>query len=304
MGLPTVEYEDTVQHEITRTVIPGFTFSCERQWKGKSEIIIYHADKGVVKKLTSLPQSDQRLFPDSMMDKLSPLLKALPGPTVVSGGHTVINMSNTLEVSASVLSATAFSMEVVKYLTQSAHIHADFLVQVNDLFMENAGNDIGAATPNKYRKLVLNPYVLPTKMADIVKQAQSSLNRDLKVMFCAEKNMADRFKRHVDKARKDGSDNIRYSEQAGDRIWSVVVDGEEIPYMVNDKPNCVAANAAMLRAIRYKIDARKTRDNYQSYVGIFPLCSIDNVLNGYRVAHQIYDLDLPTYYIFSGNGCA
>lgn len=136
MGLPTVEYEDTVQHEITRTVIPGFTFSCERQWKGKSEIIIYHADKGVVRKLTSLPQLDQRLFPDSMMDKLSPLLTALPGPTVVSGGHTVINMSNTLEVSASVLSATALSMEVVKYLTQSVHIHADFLVQVNDLFME------------------------------------------------------------------------------------------------------------------------------------------------------------------------
>ncbi|OSN01486.1 hypothetical protein AU490_06035 [Lonsdalea populi] len=64
------------------------------------------------------------------MEKLPPSLKELPGPTVVSGRHTVINMPNTLEVSPSVLSAASFSMELVKYLTPSADIHAVLLIQV------------------------------------------------------------------------------------------------------------------------------------------------------------------------------
>lgn len=83
----------------------------------------------------------------------------------------------------------------------------------------------------------------------------------------------------------------------------MVIDGEPISVLVNDKPNCISANAAMLRSIRYIIDNRRKKDNFTSYVGIFPLCSMDNVLDGYRVAKKFYNLDLHTYYIFTGTSC-
>jgi CRISPR/Cas system CMR-associated protein Cmr5 small subunit len=82
-----------------------------------------------------------------------------------------------------------------------------------------------------------------------------------------------------------------------------MLDNEYVPVLVNNKPNCVAANAAMLRLIRYKIDNRKQKENYTSYIGIFPLCCIDNVLNGYRAAVKFYNLKLPTFFIFTGKSC-
>ncbi|MCL2469677.1 MAG: hypothetical protein FWF24_05545 [Alphaproteobacteria bacterium] len=83
----------------------------------------------------------------------------------------------------------------------------------------------------------------------------------------------------------------------------MVVNDERIVVLHNDKPNCAAGNAATLRAIRYEITNNKIRDNFTSHIGLYPLCSRQNVLDGYKVAHAFYGLNLPSYFAFFGRAC-
>lgn len=62
-------------------------------------------------------------------------------------------------------------------------------------------------------------------------------------------------------------------------------------------------SAATLRAIRYDIANNKVKDKFTSHIGIYPLCSIDNVLDGHKLATAFYGLDLPTYFAFCGKSC-
>ena len=50
--------------------------------------------------------------------------------------------------------------------------------------------------------------------------------------------------------------------------------------------------------------SNKIFDNYISHIGVFPLCSLDNVLNGYRAATSFYgNLNLPCLLVFFGKSC-
>lgn len=303
MTLLSASFLEEAGENFSQSLVPGFKFSCERQWKGKPEVVVFEAQGPVITKHLSLDVRGGELPEVELIESILPLLAKLPAPVIVSGGHTIINMDNVLDVSDYVVESATFSMKLMELLHSEYKIESDFLVQVNDLFMEDAGNEIGASTPNEYRKRSLNPYIIPTKMEELINRTSKNIGRDFKVLFCGEKNMADRFKRHVDNKRKGGDDRFVYTENSTERVWSVNVNGDIIPFMVNEKPNCVAANAAMLRSIRHILDANRVRDNYAAYVGVFPLCSMENVLNGYKVAHNVYGLTIPTYYIFFGSSC-
>ena len=121
--------------------------------------------------------------------------------------------------------------------------------------------------------------------------------------YSLETTMANRFKRHL-KTKKYNEKNLyKQVKDGSDIIWNVVVDGEHIEVLRNNAPNCVSAVAGLLRTVRYNIKDSKISDNYLSYVSISPLCSIDNSLNGYKVAKQVYMIDLPVYFIFTGKAC-
>jgi hypothetical protein len=303
MTLLSAAFVEEAGPQFSPNLLPNFEFTCANRWSGLPEARIYRAVGPRIEEVATLPVGREGPPDEGLLELLGPELARLPGPTLVSGGHTIINMANLLEVSDSVLEATNFSLQVLERMQTSHGVRADFLIQVNDLFMEDAGNEIGAKNPNHYRARALKPYVLPVKMASMMRESAARIAREFRIMFCAEKNMADRFKRQVDTKRKAGDARFTLKKENADEVWSVRVGDEDIAWMVNNKPNCVAANAGMLRSIRHLLDANSVDDNYMSYVGVFPLCSIKNVLNGYRVAHEVYGLELPSFYIFFGKGC-
>ena len=72
------------------------------------------------------------------------------------------------------------------------------------------------------------------------------------------------------------------------------VGGKNFLVIKNNKPTCATGNAATFRAIRYLVTSNKIFDNYIYHFGVFPLCSLDNVLNGYGTATSFYgNLNLP-----------
>ena len=78
---------------------------------------------------------------------------------------------------------------------------------------------------------------------------------------------------------------------------------DRIEVIINNKPNCVAGNAATFRDINFIVNNSKIKDNYDSHIGIYPLGSLDNVINGYLVGNDFYKLNLPTILIFYDKKC-
>lgn len=112
------------------------------------------------------------------------------------------------------------------------------------------------------------------------------------------KNMADRFKRHIKSKEKE---KLFFKEN---NSVFMNIDGSSFEVIKNNKPTCAAGNAATFRSIRYKISSNKTFDNYTSHIGVFPLCSMANVINGYKAAASFYSgLNLPCLLIFFGTSC-
>lgn len=110
--------------------------------------------------------------------------------------------------------------------------------------------------------------------------------------------MADRFKRHINKKDKE------FPFYKKDNSVFMNVDDSHFEVIKNNKPTCAAGNAATFRAIRYKISSNKIFDNYTSHIGVFPLCSMNNVINKYKAAKYFYDgFDLPTLPVFFGTSC-
>lgn len=283
----------------SKVVHPHYKFSCTKWWKNNDKCIIYKADKdGIVK----LIETDGNTDAQDIEIACDIVGKDIDDNTIISGGHTVIDLLNRFNVGEEAVKSTKFSFELISKIEEKYNKKTEFMVQLNDLYMEQ-DMDMTTGEANKYREKALHNYVIPVKLNDMLKQYSEKLNRAFDFHYCAEKNMADRFKRHIKLKKKKNNDIFVNKKIGADDVWNVVVDGEEITVIANDKPNCVAANAAMLRSIRYEVDSNKIKDNFKSYIGIFPLCSIDNVLNGYKVANFIYDLDLPSYYIFKGKSC-
>lgn len=130
-----------------------------------------------------------------------------------------------------------------------------------------------------------------------------SQKKDIKnnCYYCSEKNMADKFKRHIKNIKKNN--DLFYNYDDNNEHWGLNINNKNIEIINNNKPNCVAGNAATFRDINYTVNNRKKNKNYDSHIGIYPLCSMNNVINGYKVANSFYEIDLPTILIFFEKKC-
>ncbi len=286
--------EDYHSLEVSRTIYPNYKCNCTKYWTGEDIFLIYKATKDNIEKIFESKEDAIKNI-DNTID----LIKNVSDNVIISGGHTVINLKDRYHLSNQVLNSVDFTFRLIANLQQKYNKNAEFLVMLNDFYMEkDAGTDEGLE--NKYRRAALNPYIIPPQINDFLIRYSKKLNRKMNFYYCSEKNMADRFKRHI-KNKKENSE-LFIKDKNGD--YYMVIGKDKFKVLTNNKPNCVAGNAATFRSIRYKIDSNKIKDNFSSYVGIFPLCSLDNVLNGYKAANAFYeDLDLPSYLMFFGKSC-
>ena len=281
---------------INRVIYSDYKCNCTKSWVGDDILVIFKAVKSGIEKVyenfytgnvTSTVETIAKLVAKEITDK-----------AIIAGGHTVVNLKDRFHVSDEVARSADVALGLIAYLQEKEGKYAEFLMPLNDFYMEkDAGTDEGCE--NTYRREAVNPYIIPPKINALLLHYSEKLGREIRLHYCSEKNMADRFKRHIKDKKKDGS-GVFIKDGSN---WEMVVCHDKIVVLANDKPNCVAGNAATLRAIRYEIANKKIKDNFTSHVGIYPLCSLDNVLNGYKVATAFYNLDLPTYFVFFGRSC-
>jgi len=295
--IPYIDNYDAVKS--CRTIYPDYKCNCTKAWKGDELFIVYKMTKNGIEKIHESSEGD---YDKNVNLTLSYIGSNVTAKLIVSGGHTVLNLKDRFFVSDEVLKSVNFSFKLIAGLQQKFNKKAEFLVLLNDFFMEkDAGTDIGLE--NKYRKESLNPFVIPPKINDFLVSYSKLLDRKIDLHFCSEKNMADRFKRHIQNYKKDDS-NTLFSKDPVTNNWYMNAGNKKFSVLMNDKPNCVAGCAATFRAIRYEISSNKIKDNFTSYVGIFPLCCLENTLNGYLAANAFYDhFDLPGYLMFFGRCC-
>ena len=223
---------------------------------------------------------------------------------VISGGHAVVRLDDKYSCGQEPIKSTALAMQMINRLQVAHGKKYDFLIQYNDLYVEFDHNRTNKDAVNENRFKMLNPIILPTAINALVKQTGEQLNRKIPINICFSKNLADKFKRYIKKKKKTSNSFVLSQGENGVSRWDYMLNGKPITVLLNDKPNCTACNAAMLRDIRFNVDNKHVRDNYKSYVGIFPYCSMDNVLNGCSVAFNVYpDLNLTAYVIIYGESC-
>lgn len=281
---------------VNRVIYPDYQCNCTKAWKGEDRLIVFRATTDGIEKIF-----DEEPPPEA--EKTVAILARLAGKEVtdkvlIAGGHTAVNLKDRFNLGTEVVKSANIALGLIARLQEDYSKRAEFLVPLNDFYMEkDAGTDEGSA--NAYRKEAVSPYIIPPQMSDLLLRCSERLGRELALHYCSEKNMADRFKRHIKSKKKDGSGMF---VKNGDD-WEMIVGQDRIVVLSNDKPNCAAGNAATLRAIRYDIANNKVKDNFTSHVGIYPLCSIDNVLDGHKLATAFYGLDLPTLFVFCGKSC-
>lgn len=281
---------------IDRVIYQDYQCNCTKAWTGPDKLIVF---KATLDGLEKIHEGDN--YPET--EKTVAVLARLAGSeitdkAIVAGGHTVVNLKDRFLIGQEVVKSADIALGLIARLQEEYGKRAEFLVPLNDFYMEkDAGTDEGKA--NAYRTEAVSPYVIPPQINDLLLRYSARLGRQLDLHYCSEKNMADRFKRHIKSKKKDK--NGPFAQNGND--WEMTVGNKKIVVLTNDKPNCAAGNAATLRAIRYDITNNKVKDNFTSHIGIYPLCSIENVLDGHRLATAFYGLDLPTFFAFCGKSC-
>jgi len=285
---------DAELYEVSnRVIFKDYKCNCKKGWKGEDRFIVYTADqRGIIEVINdeiSIENIDKliELSPEFLTEKV-----------IISGGHTVVNLNDRFSVSNEVEKSARFCIDYIVQSIAKLNIQPDFLMEINDFYMEKSdGNEMDGA--NEFRKMATSPYILPEKINRYITSSNQCHGINIKSFYVSEKNMADRFKRHI----KNRLDKEKYFHRLNnDLLMTIGKDTFEI--IKNNKPTCAAGNAATFRAIRYRISANKIFDNYTSHIGVFPLCSRKNVLNGYQAASTFYkDFNLPSLLVFFGKSC-
>lgn len=276
-----------------RVIFRDYKCNCTKGWKDLDRFLVYRADESGVTEIFNDEVDDHNL------DILIELSRSnLSENVVISGGHTVVNLSDRFSVSNEVENSARFCIDYIVKSKEKLRIQPDFLMEINDFYMEKSdGHEIDGA--NHYRKMATSPYIIPEKINAYIKENNKRYGIDIKSFYVSEKTMADRFKRHIKSAMDK---NILFNRQG--RNLLMTVDAHTFAIIEDNKPTCAAGNAATFRAIRYKVSSNKIFDNYTSHIGVFPLCSRTNVLNGYRAASAFYgNLSLPSLLVFFGKSC-
>nr|WP_247594561.1 hypothetical protein [Salmonella enterica] len=254
---------------------------------------MYKADREGVREVINNPVSANNL--NELLDMAPTFLN---DKLLISGGHTVVNLNNRFEISHEVERSAKFCIDYIIQSVKRMNVQPDFLMEINDFYMEKSdGNEIDGA--NEFRKLATSPYIIPKTINDYVISCNLNNSIQINSLYVSEKNMADRFKRHI----KNRVNKEKYFMLKNNDVF---IKSNDIEFCVvkDNKPTCAAGNAATFRAIRYKVSSNKIFDNYKSHIGVFPLCSLENVLNGYRAATIFYeDFNLPSLLVFFGRSC-
>ncbi|TCQ83106.1 MULTISPECIES: hypothetical protein [Rahnella] len=285
--------DDNFYKTAERVIFRDYKCNCTKGWKDADRFMVYRADESGVTEIFS----DE--VGDSNLDALIEMAKGyLSDRVVISGGHTVVNLDDRFSVSNEVEKSARFCIDYIVKSKEQLNIQPDFLMEINDFYMEKKdGNEIDGA--NQYRKKATSPYIIPERINSYIKDINKCYGIDIRSFYVSEKTMADRFKRHI---KNTVDKNLLFNRQ--DRNLLMTVDEHTFAIIENNKPTCAAGNAATFRAIRYKVSSNKIFDNYTSHIGVFPLCSRINVLNGYRAASAFYDgLSLPSLLVFFGKSC-
>lgn len=275
-----------------KVIYEGYRCNCQKYWREQDRFVVYKADKeGLAEIINS--QIDK-----SNLATLLELSKYYTDSNVIiSGGHTVVDLNDRFSISKEVEESVDFCLNYIVRSTTTLGIKPDFLMEINDFYMEKSdGDEIDGA--NNYRKKAISPYIIPEKVNQKILEIKENQKIQIKSFYVSEKNMADRFRRHI---KNSLSDSSKFRKE-GSSIWMLDKD-TSFEVIKNNKPTCAAGNAATFRALRHKISSNKTFDNYTSHIGVFPLCSMKNVLNGYRAALSFYDLNLPSLLVFFGKSC-
>lgn len=283
-----------IKIEYRNCICEYYHCNCSKAWKDKNKLIVYYLDNANCIKL--LDETTENIFNySSMIKNMVDKYLSSRNKLLLAGGHSVINLKDRNFVSTETITSVKFGMSLLNEIKEFFE-KTDFIIPLNDFFMEkDAGNDENQT--NCYRKEVLDPYILPKVLKNIFIENSNTLNFDL--FFCSEKNMADKFKRHIKNIKKNNS--LTFKKY--DNNWAYIFKEREVEIISNNKPNCVAGNAATFRNINYQIDHLKKKVNYDCHIAIYPLCSLENVINGYLIGNDFYKLDLPTMLIFFDKKC-
>jgi len=285
--------DDEFYKKAERVIFEDYKCNCTKGWKESDKFIVYRAGEAGITEIFSDEVDDRNL------DSLIKLAKEyLNESVIISGGHTVVNLNDRFSVSNEVEKSARFCIDYIVKSKNHLNVQPDFLMEINDFYMEKSdGHEINGA--NQYRKIATSPYIIPEKINTYIKEVNKLNDIDIKAFYVSEKTMADRFKRHI---KNTLNENVLFNRQGCDLLMTV--DGNTFDIIKDNKPTCAAGNAATFRAIRYKVSSNKIFDNYMSHIGVFPLCSMTNVLNGYRAASSFYDgFSLPSLLVFFGKSC-
>jgi hypothetical protein len=228
------------------------------------------------------------------------------GRVMISGAHFIPNLRDRYYCGEGPLKTLQLSMMVMETLQALDHPVVDFLMLVDDLYMMHDYVRLDRSSYNHYRKELFDEIVVPTRIAETLNDRLANGLRPFRVYYSTEKCLADRFNRHV-KTRKRHEPVFISGEEIpeyGSGDWFVRVAGGDLVQVIGDhKPNCPAAVADLVREVEVSVDNRRTESNYQTLLAFFPSCSMQNVLDGLKVASAVYSTDLVTYVVFTTTRC-
>ncbi|MGE0916713.1 hypothetical protein AB4M58_23280 [Escherichia coli] len=183
--------------ENSRIIYEDYSCNCQKDWKGEDRFIVYKADQ------TGISEEINTSISDSNMDSLLKLARKYTSRKIlISGGHTVVNLNDRFSISKEVEKSAKFCIDYIIRSINELNIKPDFLMEINDFYMEKSnGENIDGE--NKYRKLATSPYIIPEVINKYIIEKQNKHDIKINCFYVSEKNMADRFKRHINKKDKE-----------------------------------------------------------------------------------------------------
>ena len=299
MGFETIRYLSEYNFSMyERCPFPAYRFTCSRKRSDTKNCRIFNVSKeGATLVFECVNVKSDKVILKFMQTKVFPTLSS---KGLISGGHTVVNLSDKYACGPAATHTTELAMALVESLQIDYNKQYDFLLQFNDLYAEKDNKTINRTGMNSFRDKMRNPLIIPLQINNLVKEYSERLKREIVINYCFEMTMSRRCQRYLLRNEKTTTNII--ANEHGD--FFVKYNEKLIRLSKNHKPNCAACHAAMLRYVRYNIKESHITNNVLSYIGIFPLCSETNVLDGCMAAYSIYpDFDLQTYLIFYEDLC-
>jgi hypothetical protein len=281
-----------------------YEFGCNpANWKFRDHLKICRIGNGTVDWLADGDVTEEELVMELVTERVLP---ACEGRLMVSGGHFIPNLRDLGYCGDGALKTLKLSLWAIDQAQSVGMERADLLILIDDLYMMFDDVRLKSSEFNHYRQLLFESLRLPGAMADMIEESHATKS-DMEVYFSTEKNLADRFYRHM-KARRSRDGRFVGGASVGDGYtdgdWFVRVAGDDLIEVVRErKPNCPAAIAALARDVAAELRNNTVRRRYDCMIGFFPLCSARNVVRGFRVANEVYDEQITSFLVFTTTKC-